>query len=589
MSVKKMTARRLIASLSAIALATGVVTMGATSGANAAEKPYTGGTLFFYTHADQFPNLDPTRMYTGRDIALFGSYLMRTLVTYKPTKGPAGTTLVADLATNTGVPTNKAKNWTFTLRPGVTWEDGSPITCADVKYGWSRTFAIDIFQEGPTYPISWLDIPTLADGSSAYKGPYLKTGQDLFDKAVTCSADNRTIKFNLSRSVPDFNYYMTYLSAGPVPAKKDTGEKYDLRPFASGPYKIEKNVAGEEMVLVRNTKWSKASDPIRTPYPDEIVFKFGLNEDVRDDIIMSDSIPNGVSLDALQLANNITFFKSTNPMDVARRMNNYDPYVTYLTANNSAGHIDCLEVRKAIFFAINNKALIDLSGGTEFYGDMGDGIVKPLLGADYAPTTGNIHDPNFKIEGNPDYAKTLLATAKTKCPATYDRATNPDKGLVYIRPDTASSKKTAVLVTAAMEKAGIVLKYQYEAAGTYNAKLEEFKKTSDLFSSGWGPDWANASTVIPELWGEGCCNYTNNKKTPEYAAFIAKVNKALVELDRKKQSAMWKELNQYGMDQYWYVRTVFGKSQQTWGSKVGGVYYWDAQGSFGFGQLYVKY
>jgi len=363
MSVKKMTARRLIASLSAVALATGVVTMGATSGANAAEKPYTGGTLFFYTHADNFPNLDPTRMYTGRDIALFGSYLMRTLVTYKPAKGPAGTTLVADLATNTGVPTNKAKNWTFTLRPGVTWEDGSAITCADVKYGWSRTFAIDIYQEGPTYPISWLDIPTLDDGSSAYKGPYLKTGQNLFDKSITCSADNRTIKFNLKRSVPDFNYYMTYLSAGPVPAKKDTGEKYDLRPFASGPYKIQKNVAGEEMVLVRNTKWSKASDPVRTPYPNDIVFKFGLNEDVRDDITMSDSIPNGVSLDSLQLANNITFFKSTNPKDAARRMNNYDPYVTYLTANNSAGRVDCLEVRKAIFFAINNKALIDLSGG----------------------------------------------------------------------------------------------------------------------------------------------------------------------------------------------------------------------------------
>jgi len=343
------------------------------------------------------------------------------------------------------------------------------------------------------------------------------------------------------------------------------------------------------MVLVRNTKWSKASDPIRTPYPDEIVFKFGLNEDVRDDIIMNDSIANGVSLDSLQLANNITFFKSTNPKDAARRMNNYDPYVSYLTANNSAGRVDCLEVRKAIFFAIDNKALIDLSGGVEFYGDMGDGIVKPLLGADYAPTTGNIHDPNFKIEGNPVYAKTLLAEAKTKCPATYDRATNPDKGLVYIRPDTASSKKTAVLVQAAMEKAGIVLKYQYEPQGTYNAKLEEFKKTSDLFASGWGPDWANASTVIPELWGEGCCNYTNNQKTPEYTAFIAKVNKALVELDRKKQSVMWKELNQYGMDQYWFVRTVFSKAQQTWGSKVGGVYYWDAQGSFGFGQLYVKY
>jgi len=47
MSFKKMTARRLVASLSAFALATGAVTMSTTSGANAADKPYTGGTLLF--------------------------------------------------------------------------------------------------------------------------------------------------------------------------------------------------------------------------------------------------------------------------------------------------------------------------------------------------------------------------------------------------------------------------------------------------------------------------------------------------------------------------------------------------------------
>ena len=585
MSARKLT-KGLISSASAVALVAGVF-IGANP-ASAAETPVTGGTLYFYTHNTQFPNLDPQRMYTGRDIAMFGSYLMRTLVTYKPVAGADGNTLVADLATNTGVPSNKAKNWTFTLRPGVKWEDGSPITCADVKYGWSRTFAIEVFTEGPSYPISWLDIPTLADGSSAYKGPYVKTGQSLFDKAITCSADNRTIKFNLKRSVPDFNYYMTYLSAGPVPKSKDTGEKYDLRPFASGPYKIQKNVAGDEMVLVRNTYWSKGSDPVRTPYPDTIRVAYGLNEDIRDDIAMKDSIVNGVNLDGLQVQNVPTFFKSTDPKDVARRMNVYDPYVSYLTANNSAGHLDCLLVRKAIFFAFNNKALIDLSGGTEFYGEPGDGIVKPNLGMDYAPTTGNIHDPNYKIEGNPTYAKELLAQAKTTCPTTYDKVTNPDKGIVYIRPDTASSKKSAVLVEAAMKAAGIVIKYQYEAPGTYNAKLEEFKKTSDLFSSGWGPDWSNASTVIPELWGEGCCNYTNNQKTPEYKAFIDKVNLALVELDRKKQAQMWKELNQYGMDQYWYVRTVFGKTQEVWGSKVGGVFYWLPQGNFGFGKLYVK-
>ena len=291
-------------------------------------------------------------------------------------------------------------------------------------------------------------------------------------------------------------------------------------------------------------------------------------------------------MDGLQPTNNVAFFEDPTKKD--RRMNNYDPYTSYLAANNSEGHLDCLDVRKAVFFAFDNQSLIDLSGGLTYYGELGDNPVKPVIGMDYKATKGNIHDPNFKIGGNPEYAKTLLEKAKTSCPAAYDRATNPAKGLKYYRADTATNKKAAVLVEAALKKAGFVIETVYKPAGTYNANLETYKKETDFLSSGWGADWANASTVIPELWGEGCCNYTNNQKTAAYAPFIKKVNLALVELDRKKQAKMWHELSQYGMDQYWYIRTVFGKSQQTWGSKVGGVYYWEPQGSFGFGQLFVK-
>ena len=208
-SVKKLITRRIIAAATAATFAAGVAVVGgATPSSAATDTPVTGGTLQFFTHSEQFPALDPTNMYTGRDIAFFGSYIFRTLVSYRPVAGKDGSTLVPDLATNTGVPTNKAKTWTYTLRKGITWEDGSPITCADIKYGWSRAFATDVFTEGPAYALAWLDIPTNGDGSSAYAGPYKKTGQALFDKAIVCNGD--TITFNLKRSVPDFNYFLTY-------------------------------------------------------------------------------------------------------------------------------------------------------------------------------------------------------------------------------------------------------------------------------------------------------------------------------------------------------------------------------------------
>ena len=138
----------------------------------ATAKPVIGGKLYFLTNYPKLDHLDPSRIYTGRDLAFENSFFIRTLVAYKPVPGPQGASIVPDLATNTGVPSNKAKTWSFTLRPGSTFEDGKIITCADVKYGVSRVFATSVITDGPAYLQQWLDIPKDADGDSVYKGPY---------------------------------------------------------------------------------------------------------------------------------------------------------------------------------------------------------------------------------------------------------------------------------------------------------------------------------------------------------------------------------------------------------------------------------
>jgi peptide/nickel transport system substrate-binding protein len=582
--MSRLTSRRLVATATAAILAVGVVATGASANA-AAAKPVTGGTLYFITHNDQFEHLDPTRIYVGQNIAFANSYIYRELTNFKPAAGNAGFSLVADLATNTGVPSNQAKTWKFTLRSGPTWQDGSAITCADLKYGASRSFATDVLTDGPSYFVNALDIPTLADGSSAYKGPYKKTGQKYFDKAVSCSGN--TITYNLKYSMADFNYFMSYPAAAPVKESKDTGDKYDLAPFASGPYKIASYKIGDQMELVRNDKWKKSSDPFRTPYPDNIVVRFGLTQDIADQIMLDDSIPNTVDLDALQPANVRAFFADNSKKN--QRMNVLDPYVRYSAMNVSKGKMDCLDVRKAVFFALNTQAIIDLSGGTEFYGIPGDGIIKPNLGIDYKKSTGNIHDPNWKITGNPDYAKTLLEKAKTSCPDAYDKATNPAKGITWDLSNTSTNQKASVLYADALKAAGIVVKFNFIPGGQYYATVQDPTKQNDISASGWAPDWSNASTVIPELFmkGHGFA-LSQNWNDATYPAFSAKVAKALGETDRLKQAKMWQELNQFVMDQAWIIRPVFGKTQMVWGSKVGGVYYWGPQGTFGFGSLYVN-
>ena len=163
-----------------------------------------GGTLRILSIGSKILSLDPQRNYTGEDLAFASGFLTRTLTQYTYVDGPEGWEIQGDLATDTGTPNEDATSWEFTLRDGVTWQDGSPVTCEDVKYGVSRTFAQTVITGGPTYAISMLDIPQDADGNSEYLGPYetKNNNTEAFDEAVTC--DGSTITFNLNKPVPDF-------------------------------------------------------------------------------------------------------------------------------------------------------------------------------------------------------------------------------------------------------------------------------------------------------------------------------------------------------------------------------------------------
>ena len=577
--------RRAIAAALALGVATATALVTGVQSAQAA--PAKGGTLYVITHQDQLDHADPQRIYTGRDIAFMESYVFRTLVMYKPVPGTAGTALVPDLATDTGKATDGGKTWAFTLRPGTTYSDGSAIVCADVKYAISRTFATDVITGGPSYPIQYLDVATDAKGSPLYTGPYKKTGQAAFDKAVNCSSDNRTITFHLKYAKPDFNYAMSYPISSPVPAAKDTGDKMDLAPLSEGPYMVASYKVKSSMELVRNPKWSASNDSVRTNYPDKIIMKFGVSEDVRDQIFLKDTQKNAINYDAMQLQNNISFWGSA--ASKTRGLNVYDPYTSYAAYNVSKGHLDCLEVRKALFFAYPYDAIIKLNGGADLYGTPGDNAIKPNEGIDYAKTTSHINDANFKSAGNPAYSKQLLEQAKTKCPATYAKATSASKGITIDTGDTASAKKVAAIITPAMKAAGIVVKYNYIPSGSYYSTIQDNTKQGDISGAGWGPDWANASTVIPPLFlKDGGFDLSQNWNDPAYPAFKVLADKANATLDRAAQAKAWQVAAEYAMAQYWLGPVSFTKQQLSWGSGVGGVDFWAPQGTFLFPALYVK-
>jgi peptide/nickel transport system substrate-binding protein len=552
-----------------------------TGGADAGNAPQRGGTLTLLTVQEELDHLDPQRNYSGEDLAFASGFLQRTLTSYKfSPDGEEATTLVPDLATDTGTPNEDATSWSWTLKDGLRFEDGSPVTCEDLKYGISRTFATDIITDGPTYAISMLDIPKGADGSSVYKGPYVTGGNDVaaFNKAVLC--EGKKITFNLSRPVGDFNYTVTLLAFSPVPKSADTGEKYDDKPISTGPYKISEYAKGTQLVLVRNDNWDPATDDYRPALPDRVVLKFGLEASVIDQRLIADSgsdkqaLPEGDTVEPASLAR---VFKDDR--FAQRRTNELDPFVNYIAINTKK--VPNLEHRKAIAAGLNRAELRTVAGGS-FAGDLADGVIKPNLPKDYAPSGmwEGLLGREIPDTGDPEYAKQLI-----------EQSGQPMPTLVYDYNQLPANDKAAASVVGALEKAGIKVKPNPIETGQYYGIVLDPAKQGHMTLAGWGPDWSNASTVIPELFTP---SGGFNLSQADDAEFNKRVDMARAMTDRDAQAAAWKALNKEAMEEVWVVPTRFRKDQRLAGSKVQAasgkenrVYLWAPFGSWPYGELSV--
>ncbi|MFM1964835.1 MAG: hypothetical protein RL134_560 [Actinomycetota bacterium] len=526
-----------------------------------------GGTLTILSPAEQILSLDPQVVYTGEDLAFLGATIQRSLTAYQVAPGDAeGTTLVPDMATDLGTATNEGKTWQFTLRDGIKWENGNPVTCEDVAYGVSRQFDIGLAEGGPVYAVSYLDIPTDDEGNSAYKGPADGTGQELFDKAVVC--EGNTITFNLNQPVPDFNYAVT-LGFSAVPADMAAGVEYGDKPMSNGPYKIQEYAKGKggKLVLVRNENWSPDADPYRKAYPDSWVVNFGIEESVADQrVIQSSGEDEYAMVQGLTTASLPVVFE--DPQYESRRIDAFDPYTIYAAVN--VEKIPDEKCRQAIGVALDREALLLNAGGT-YAGEFADGVVKPNIGIDYAPTElwdGLLGQP-VPGTGDPEFAKKLLSEGKD-CPTeiTLDYAQSED------------SDKAAAIWVESLARAGITVKPNPIERGQYYGVV--FENGNEIMTGGWAPDWPNASTVLPPLFVQGW-----NLSRVDDPAFADKVKAASIEGDRNTQATMWHELSKEAAQKMWVVPTRFGRDQRLAGTKVGPIFSWSAYGSFPYPIMYA--
>jgi len=520
-----------------------------------------GGNLGVFL-PDGFEHLDPQRAYVNV-AQLADQLLVRNLNGYRE-DGKGNLKIIGDLADNPGTDVNKdCKVWEFKLRPGLKYEDGSPVTANDVAYGVARSFSPDL-SEGPHYIQSWL--ADSSDYNKAYKGPY--NGGAELPPGVTVP-DAQTIRFTFAKPHCDMPYAATLTTTAPVPKAKDTKTEYDRHPFSSGPYKINKYAIGNSLTLVRNPNWDANTDPLRTAYPDTFTFTFTLQADQIAERLVADApadqpFLSWVNVPAAQLQ------KTTTAGVKERVVNGPTQFVWYFNINNQ--RITDINVRKALNYALDKDAVLKAIGGTAA-GTPATTLLSPTV-AGYSK-----YDVfNAPATGDPAKVKEILGST-----------TPPALVLAYSNNPRRAAQAEAA--RKSLEASGFKVTTKAIDPTNYYTEVGRKDNPYDIYLGGWGSDWPDAGTVIPPLFdgrqitptGNQNLSYFNNDAVN---AEIDRIGTLPNAADRQKA---WGDLDKKIMTDYVpLIPAYYDNNYTLTGSKVGNAFVSDAFGLPGLSNIFVK-
>jgi peptide/nickel transport system substrate-binding protein len=207
--------------------ASGAAPASAAPGASATAAA-AGGTIRVAIQRPAGP-LDPVGM---QDLASYGivAQSFEFLAALDPATGDIGPGLAESWS-----PNDDNSVWTFKLRQGVKWHDGTPLTGEDVVETMKRL---------------------VAGGNAGIKG--------VIDENSTTVVDESTIQFELVSANGNFPYLVSVFNAQTVitPAAYATGTTLDAMPAGTGPWILDSYDPSTKAVFSRNPDWWGGSTPL---------------------------------------------------------------------------------------------------------------------------------------------------------------------------------------------------------------------------------------------------------------------------------------------------------------------------------------
>ena len=460
-----------------------------------------GGTLIVFNHED-FQSFDPGQAYFQYDYEVVYA-TQRPLFSYLPnqTQTPA-----PDLASAPATVSPDGRTVTVHIRHGVHFSPpvNREVTSADVAYAIERGANPDV--ANPYFPTYF---NYLAGAGKATGGaiPGIST------------PDRYTIVFHLTG--PYASLFIGALSlplsapvprefAGPLDAKKPTqyGSTYFV---ATGPYMVQADARGRILgvghnpgrsaALVRNPNWSASTDS-RPGYLDRIDIRIG-----GDPVVIGRQVLTGS-----HMVQNDTPASSIVKLAYQRY---YSQLVAvpgsgdnYVALDNKTGPFSNVDVRKALWAALDRTAMVKVHGG-QVAGQVGTHFIYPgsqgyaQAGGDAGPQV----DYNSYPLGNTALAAKYMKLAGFPSGKYGGSTTVKIVGTTGDPPD-----KDAALVNSALQSLGFKTNFTLvDQSVMYTKYCGAPRQEIDVCPNvGWQRDFADSQTILDPAFSGSSIAPTNN-------------------------------------------------------------------------------
>jgi peptide/nickel transport system substrate-binding protein len=495
------------ARLGAAALAATVLITGCTAGGGGDDEE---STLYILT-SDTEVGFDPANSvdFPTTWLGLVG----RRLTTWSTESGTVE--VVPDLATDLGTPSEDGTVWTYTLKDDIFFENGDPITSADIKWGVERTFAPEL-AGGLTYHVG------LLEGGSEYAGPFDGATLDAIE-----TPDDKTIVFHLTTAYGDWPWLVAMNAFIPVPEGEGTDiETFGEQIVASGPYKVESNEDGNETVLVRNEFWDQATDEARTAEPDRIVFRQSQNPQTIAQSLISDTGDARTSVNAYPLGGAELALVHADPAAEERLVTSDGGFMYYTALNMDSPELSDPLVRQAVHYAVDRDAIVLALGGEEAAAPHTNVITPGIPG----------YEANDLYPRDVDKAIELLAEAGHADGVTLD--------LWVANEDTAAAEA----MQQGLAEANITVNIVPMDIGVMYGDAMGGNPGYDLFLSYWIPDYPSANSNISLLFESMYIDGGYNLSRTNDASLDEAIVDAIATTDLDEATAKWTGIDEQIME-----------------------------------------